>query len=214
MVAPAPPPKSSFGGLRRLGTVLGGGRSNKGAKAMDRAPSPEKRSRPMRNPLRRGTSSHQNMESIPSPPSSSSHLPQSPPQPEAPLTQPVPLQAAERPRSQERRVSNDQVNGDRIQPAPTRVSSLPGITNGTSSPANRDLATVQESQAASPPGPPPGKMADVSNCCYRGLVLTNSRRLSVIPKAIVFHHQLWMISLVLSKKQRQLGESRYPFPST
>lgn len=161
MVAPAPPPKSSFGGLRRLGTVLGG-RSNKGAKAMDRVPSPEKRSRPMRNPLRRGTSSHQNMETIPSPPSSSSHLPQSPPQPEAPSTQPAPSLSAETPRSQEQRLSNDQVNGDRIQPAPARVSSLPGMTNGTSSPVVRDLATVQETQAAPPPGPPPGKMAEVS----------------------------------------------------
>lgn len=162
MVAPAPPPKSSFGGLRRLGTVLSG-RSNKGAKAMDRVPSPEKRSRPMRNPLRRGTSSHQNMESIPSPPSSSLHLPQSPPPPEAPSTQPAPSLSAETPRSQQRRLSNDQVNGDRIQPTPTRGSSLPGMTNGTSSPVVRDLATVEETQAAPPPGPPPGKTAEVSN---------------------------------------------------
>ena len=165
----APPPKSSFGGLRRLGTVLGG-RSNKGGKAMDRVPSPEKRSRPMRNPLRRGPSSHQNMETIPSPPSSSSNIPQSPPQPEAPLVQPASSQSAERRQSQERRPSNDQVNGDRIQPAPTRVSSLPGMTNGTSSSANRDLATVQETQLAPPPGPPPSKIAEVSNSCYRGLV--------------------------------------------
>ena len=173
MVAPAPPHKSSFGGLRRLGTVLGG-RSNKGGKAMDRAPSPEKRSRPLRNPLRRGPSSHQNMETIPSPPSSSSNLPQSPPQPppqpEAPLIQPASSQSAERPQSQERRPSNDQVNGDRIQPAPTRVSSLPGMTNGTSSSANRDLDTVQETQPAPPPGPPPSKIAEVSNSCYTSLV--------------------------------------------
>ncbi|KAL9065003.1 MAG: hypothetical protein Q9161_008495 [Pseudevernia consocians] len=157
--APAPPPKSSFGGLRRLGTVLGG-RSSKGAKGMDRAPSPEKRSRPMRNPLRRGQGSHQNMETIPSPPSSSSHLPQSSPRQEAPLIQTASSQSTERPRSQERRPLSDQTNGDTIQPAPARVSSLPGMTNGTSSSANRDLATVQETQAAPPPGPPPGKMAE------------------------------------------------------
>ncbi|CAD6588961.1 MAG: hypothetical protein ASARMPRED_003840 [Alectoria sarmentosa] len=154
----APPQKSSFGGLRRLGTVLGG-RSNKGVKGMDRAPSPEKRSRPMRNPLRRGPSSHQNMETIPSPPSSLSNLPHSPRRQEAPLIQTA-SQSTERPRSQERRLLNDQVNGDTIQPAPTGLSTLPGMPNGISSAANRDLATVQETQAAPPPGPAPGKMAE------------------------------------------------------
>ena len=152
-----------------MGTVLGG-RSNKSAKALDRVPSPEKRSRPMRNPLRRGTSSHQNMETIPSPPSSFSNLPQSPPQLEAPVIQPVSSQSIEKPQSQERRLSNDQVNGDKIQPAPTRMSSLPGMTNGISSSANRDPATMQEAQPAPPPGPPPSKMAEVSQSGYRGLV--------------------------------------------
>ena len=171
LIAPAPPTKSSFGGLRRLGTVLGG-RSSKGAKAMDGAPSPEKRSRQMKNPLRRGTSSHHNMEIIPSPPLSSSNLPQLPPlQQEAPSTQPTSSQPTQIPQLQERRLSNDQVNGDRIQPAPTRGSSLAGMTNGTSSSANHDLATVQEAQAIPPPGPPPGKMAEVSDSCHRGLVL-------------------------------------------
>ena len=169
VTAPAAPQKSSFGGLRRLGTVLAG-RSNKGAKGMDRPPSPEKRSRPMRNPLRRGTSSHQNMESIPSPPSSASNLPMSPPQNATALIETETSQYTERPPSQERRRLNDQVNGDTIQPAPTRVSSLPGMTNGTSGPANRDLATVQETQAAPPPGPPPGKMAEVRTSHYGSVV--------------------------------------------
>ena len=136
---------------------------------MDRAPSPEKRSRPKRNPLRRGTSSHQKMETIPSPPESSSHLPQSPPQQEVPSINPASSQSTERPRSQERHLSNDQVNGDRIQPAPTRVSSLPGMTNGAPSSANRDLVTVQEAQVAPPLGPPLGKTTEVSKSCYRDL---------------------------------------------
>ena len=169
MTAPAPPPKSSFGGLRRLGTVLGG-RSNKGAKGMDRVPSPDKKSRAMRNPLRRGPSSHQNMETIPSPPSSSFNVSQSPPRHEEPLVQSAPLQSTGTSPSQERRLVNDQVNGDTIQPAPARVSSLPGMTNGTSSSANRDLATVQETQAAPLPGPPPSKMAEVSIGYHRGIV--------------------------------------------
>lgn len=169
MTAPAPPPKSGFGGLRRLGTVLGG-RSNKGAKGLDRAPSPEKRSRPMRNPLRRGPNSHQNMETIPSPPSSLSNLPQSSLRPDAPLIQTASSQSTEAPRSEERRRLNDQVNGDTIQSAPTRVSSLPGMTNGTASSTNRDLNAVQEAQAAPPPGPPPGKMAEVSTSYYKGAI--------------------------------------------
>ena len=169
VTAPAPQSKSSFGGLRRLGTVLAG-RSNKGGKGMDRPPSPEKRSRPMRNPLRRGTSSHQNMESIPSPPSSASNLPISPPPNATQLVETDTSQSTERPPSQERRRLNDQVNGDTIQPAPTRVSSLPGMTNGTSGPANRDLATVQETQAAPPPGPPPGKAAEVRSSHYGSVV--------------------------------------------
>ena len=167
LIAPAPPPKSGFGGLRRLGTVLGG-RSNKGAKAMDQVPSPEKRSRTMKNPLRRGTSSHHNMEAIPSPPSSSTNLP-SLPQHEAPSIQAAPSQSTERRRSQERQHSNDQSNGDTMQPTPTRVSSLPGVTNGISSSVNRDLAAVQETQAVPPPGPPPGKTTEVSPRCYRSL---------------------------------------------
>ena len=102
------------------------------------------------------------METIPSPPSSLSNLPESLPRQEAPLIQTASSQSPERPRSQERRLLNDQINGDTIQPAPARVSSLPGMTNGTSSSANHDLATVQETQVAPPPGPPPGKMAEVS----------------------------------------------------
>ena len=167
VITPAPPPKSGFGGLRRLGTVLGG-RSNKGAKAMDQVPSPEKRSRPMKNPLRRGTSSRHNMEAIPSPPSSTTNLP-SLPQPEAPSMQAALSPSTERRRSQERQTSNDQTNGDTIQPPPARVSSLPGMTNGTSSSENRDLSTVQETQAAPPPGPPPGKTTEVSPRCDRSL---------------------------------------------
>ncbi len=173
---------------------------------MDRAPSPEKRSRQMRNPLRRGTSSHHNMEAIPSPPPSSSNLPHSIPQHEAPSIQPASSQPTERPRSRERQPSNDQVNGDTIQPAPVRMSSLPGMTNGTSSSANRDLATVQESQAAPPPGPPPGKTAEVSTTCHRASFATDIDRPSVILKGIAFHHRLWMTLLVLNKKQRQLGK--------
>ena len=152
-----PPQKSGFGGLRRLGTVLGG-RSGKGAKGIERPSSPEKRSRPSRNPLRRGASSRQDMQTIPSPPMSSTNLPSSPPRQQ--LTRPKPSsssQSSERPQPQEEQSRrSDQVNGDTIQQAPMRVSSLP-MTNGAST--HRDINAVQENRFDSPPGPPPRKAA-------------------------------------------------------
>ena len=154
-VAGPPPSKSGFGGLRRLGTVLG--RQNKGSKSMDRPPSPDKRGRPSRNPLRRGANSRQDMEAIPSPPAtSSSDSPALPPRHVA-STQIAPLPSNERPPSnQEQQLRNDQLNGDTIMPAPSRVSSLL-MTNGA--PTTRDMTSSQE--AALPAGPPPGKAVEV-----------------------------------------------------
>lgn len=150
MIGP-PPTKSSFGGLRRLGTVLT--RQSKGSKGIDRPPSPEKRSRPTRNPLRRGASSRNDMQMLDSPQASSHDLTTaSLSNQEAP---PVPAisQSMERPQSppqqrQEQRRLGDQTNGDYIQNAPKRISSLPSV-NGAQ--ASRDLGTVQESQSTSQP---------------------------------------------------------------
>lgn len=147
---PPPSQKSSFGGLRRLGTVLG--RQNKGAKGMERPPSPDKRSRPTRNPLRRGPSSRQEMQAIPSPPeTSTANLSSVPPQIDMPLGQNATTGSIERTQSpQEQRRLNDRINGDSIEPAPMRASTAP-MTNGLQT--DRDLATVHESQAASPTKP-------------------------------------------------------------
>ena len=88
---PPPPPqkKSGFGGLRRLGTVLSRpGKESKGMERIDRPASPdkEKRSRPSRNPLRRGPSSRQDMQAIPDdiPEPPRVNIPSSPPQLDAP----------------------------------------------------------------------------------------------------------------------------------
>ena len=124
-------------------------------KGMERPPSPEKRSRPTRNPLRRGPNSRQDMQTIPSPPMSSTHLPSSPPRREPPLSKVSTQQSNEQPQQrQERRQTDDQLNGDTIQEAPIRGSDLP-MTNGVSK--ARDLPTAQTSEFAPPPGPPPGK---------------------------------------------------------
>ena len=92
------------------------------------------------------------METIPSPPATStSDLQASTTRNAAPPAGAAPTQSIDRPPSnQEQRRRNDQLNGDTIQPAPTRTSSLP-MTNGVST--NRDLSTSQDSQAVPPVGP-------------------------------------------------------------
>lgn len=106
-------------GLKRLGTMIN--RTRQTSKPLDRAGSPEKRSRPNLNPLRRGTSTR-DMQTIPSPQGSAVNLPL-PPLPRQPSIQlpdpePQPLQEPQR----ESHLSN----GDTSRPPPVRSSSLPG----------------------------------------------------------------------------------------
>lgn len=169
--ASGPPIKSGFGGLRRLGTVLGG--RSKGAKGMDRPPSPEKRTRPMRNPLRRGPSSTQNMQTLDSPPPSSTHLPLSPPRHQQPSRGTTSSQSNDRPLSPpEQRRREDQPNGNTIQQEPARDSRLPMANGTTTDSANQDLAPVQEGGFAPPSGPPPGKTEEAADV---SLELTNEK---------------------------------------
>src|SRR6187551_1692895 len=64
------PKKSSFGGLKRLGTVMSRRKESKQPESM---PSPQKRGKPIRNPLRRGSSAR-DMHQIPSPSASMTEL--------------------------------------------------------------------------------------------------------------------------------------------
>ena len=151
------PPKSGFGGLRRLGTVLGG---RKGGKGIDRPPSPEKRSRGTRNPLRRGQSSKQNMETIPSPPMSATNLPSSPPRDQPPLPSNSLLRERSRPEEDHRR-RKGQMNGDSAYQAPSRTSTFP-MTNGVAEgPTNGNVIPAQQETFAPPPGPPPPRKETV-----------------------------------------------------
>ncbi|KAL8709412.1 MAG: hypothetical protein Q9220_005795 [cf. Caloplaca sp. 1 TL-2023] len=139
---PVSEPKPRGFGLRRLGTVMGRRKDNK--KSNDRAPSPEKRSRPHLN-LRRGTSS-KNMQTIPSPEDEAMPLPKSPPQREQIFAQPTRSQtAAVSPSPPEPRRTNGRLNGDTIQPAPTRSSSLP-VSNGI-----QENAPVKDEPQIPPP---------------------------------------------------------------
>jgi len=112
---------------------------------MDRPPSPEKRSRTTRNPLRRGPSSRNNMQMLDSPQTSSQDLTTTQSRQEAPRIQTTTL-FTDRPQTPpeqplEQRRSDDQPNGEHMQSTPKRISSLPA-PNGVQ--MNRDLGTVQE----------------------------------------------------------------------
>ena len=114
----------------------------------ERTPSPEKRSRPSRNPLRRGSS--RNMQQIPSPDASTTELPSSPPRQRTPLihdsVRSQPPQSTLPPIDQRR--AEPDVNGDVIEPVIPRE---PSLTNGNntapksiSEPKNRPLSTMPE----------------------------------------------------------------------
>jgi len=105
----------------RLGTVMGRRKTN--PKSNERTPSPEKRSRPSRNPLRRGSS--KNMQQIPSPDASMTELPTSSPRRQTPVERPYQSQSSQP--SMEQRRSESELNGDTIESAPPMDSSL---TNG------------------------------------------------------------------------------------
>ncbi|KAL8764663.1 MAG: hypothetical protein Q9194_006906 [Teloschistes cf. exilis] len=143
--APATPERKPRGfGLRRLGTVMSRRKDSKNAG--DRPSSPEKRSRPVLSGLRRGTSS-KNMQTIPSPDEEAMPMPKSPPHRESSSPHPIRSQTmAASPSPPEPRRTSGRVNGDTIQPAPTRSSSLP-VPNGL--PASSSQVEEQ------PPVPPP-----------------------------------------------------------
>ena len=130
-------------GLKRLGTVMGRRRQNS-----DRPPSPERRSRPNLNPLRRGTSSR-DMQTIPSPEESAVSLAPSPPPQVPPLPQskiPPPTETLRTTREQQR--ANEQPNGTMDLPSTTGSPSLPA-TNGLQHPVDPAPPQNQLSAAAS-----------------------------------------------------------------
>lgn len=142
---------TGFGGLKRLGTVIG----RKKDKKPERPPSPERRTRSNLNLLRRGTSS-KNMQMIPSPDASTVNLHSVSPRQEPPLPKTAVTAAPDTPQSplKQRRI-DEEVNGDTISPAPRRTSSLPRA-NGVAT--DRELGPLEDI----PPVPPPPKPAEVS----------------------------------------------------
>ena len=187
---------SGFGGLKRLGTVIGRRKDKKG----ERPPSPEKRTRSNLNPLRRGQSS-KDMQAIPSPDASTLNLPSVSPRQEPPMPQTNAVSTSqEAPRSPtEQRRMNDQLNGDTISPAPKRTSSLPR-TNGA--PTNRELSVSDDV----PPMPSLPKPAEVSMGLYLGSLDPNVNRRNVIVTALTFNHRLATPSRALSKRLLPSGK--------
>ncbi|MCJ1398211.1 hypothetical protein MMC11_001408 [Xylographa trunciseda] len=138
--------KGPLGGLRRLGTVMS--RRKADPSSIERTPSPEKRSRPSRNPLRRGSS--RNMQQIPSPDASTTELPTSPPRQQTPVARDFSENQPPQPISSpiyQRRAGPD-VNGDFIEPVAPRESSLTNGNYATSrsmtEPKPRPLSTMPE----------------------------------------------------------------------
>lgn len=191
------PPRrpGGFGGLKRLGTVIGRRKDKKA----EQPPSPEKRMRSGLNPLRRGTSS-KNMQEIPSPPETSTvHLPTVTPGQETPRPEFAVTSQPQSPQPPvEQRLTNDQPNGDMISPAAQRESSIPR-TNGVQH--DRDMA-----QEEVPPMPTTPKQIEV-NHEYVYTMNANVSRHNVIPTASRCLHQLMTISLVLSRKLPLLRKS-------
>ena len=127
------------------------GRRRQNSKSIDRPSTPEKRSRPNLNPLRRGTSS-KNMQTIPSPEASVVNLNSSSFHREPPSPQPHVRTPTEnfQPHAEQRR-ADDEMNGERTLPPPIRSSSLP-TNNGAQ--ASHDQAQRQDQQSMSAPEPP------------------------------------------------------------
>ena len=114
-------------------------RRQKDPKPTQPTSSPEKRSRPNRNPLRRGPGSR-DMQTIPSPEESVVHLPPPPRRQEPALSSPTkPPVGAPQPQP-EPQSTTEQSNGDTIMPAPISFPALPK-TNGVMT--NRDVAPSQ-----------------------------------------------------------------------
>ena len=154
---------------------------------MDRPPSPdkEKRSRPSRNPLRRGPSSRQDMQTIPDdvPEMPKFNIPASTPKLDQPSFSRSTNESPDRPRTPTKvHRSNTEVNGDSIQQAPKRISSMP-VTNG--------LQTTREPVHLSDPPGGSTNVPDVGNLTpvrpYPTLIFA---RPGGMPKAIMFLHQL------------------------
>lgn len=135
--------RTPFGALKRIGTVMS--RRRQTPKPSDSASSPEKRSRPNLNPLRRGTGSR-NMQAIPSPEASVVNL--NPSSSRRETASPLPRASTTRETSQApqsplaiRKIS-DRRNGNEVSLPPSRAASLP-LINGSSK--------SQEKQPIAPP---------------------------------------------------------------
>lgn len=116
---------------------------------MDRPPSPEKRSRPGRNPLRRGTSSRQDMQQLDSPPQTSSGNPPSFPSQAPQLGDPLAATSTNRPMTRTTsspKARHEPSEGDAASmapPMPRNASNVP-MTNGMQN--NRDLTSSPQAQ--------------------------------------------------------------------
>lgn len=137
--------RTPFGALKRIGTVMS--RRRLTPKPSDSESSPEKRSRPNLNPLRRGTGSR-NMQAIPSPEASVVNL--NPSSPRRELTPPIPRSSTTRESSQAsqpplaiRKIS-DHRNGNDVLLPPSRAASFPIINKSSKSQEKQPIIPLEK----------------------------------------------------------------------
>ncbi|MCJ1288197.1 hypothetical protein MMC26_007552 [Xylographa opegraphella] len=165
--------KGPLGGLRRLGTVMS--RRKVDPSSVERTPSPDKRSRSNRNPLRRGSS--RNMQQIPSPDASTTELPTSPPRQQPTVTNDSFRSQQLQPTlsSVDQQRTEPDVHGDIIEPAAPRESPLTnGIPTSPRSfmdPKTRPLFTMPEEAQRDSEGfsVPPSAIDEVSKAHQEAL---------------------------------------------
>ena len=158
---------SSIGGLKRLGTVIS--RRKQDTNPPPPMPSPDKRSKSSRNPLKRGPSSR-NMQQIPSPNASTSELPLSLPRQETlPKTTVSDQQRSDR-ALLEQQNTREELNGEPMRPSASETLGST-LTNGAHS--DRGIMPLQELHSR----PSTSKPEEVSPKAYTfGPALTKTGR--------------------------------------
>lgn len=158
-------------------------------------PSPDKRSKSSKNPLRRGPSSR-NMQQIPSPNASTTELPLSTPREEAPVQSTIRQPSLAKTPSLEPQNERGELNGDVGHPA-SDAFHIPNMTNGTPVDQNASRPEVPQSRPSSAKPEEARILLDRAQNMY----LLAMDRSSVIPMVSPFRHQQSTTSRERNKKQ-------------
>ena len=167
-----------IGGLKRLGTVIS--RRKQDTNPPPRMPSPDKRSKSSKNPLKRGHSSR-NMQQIPSPNASTSELPLSMPQQESSQIPNASNQQRLGLALSEQQSTRGELNGESVRPNTSEVS----MTNGAH--VDHGVMPLQELHSK----PSTSKVEEVRDIyAFKDCSILIDSRGSVILRDSAFLHRL------------------------